>query len=540
MSPNTEEEGIEIKLRVKEAALRDVGKGIVRIPLRCLKKLGLSPDDIIEVERDKRTYVIAKAARKEDERYNYIRMDGTIRTNCDARIDEIVSVRAPREVEVAQSIVLAPTGKFVIRAAENFFRGALSGRPVSQGDIFRLKLMGRKIEYMIEKTEPDRENLLITDTTELILSKERPDKLKKTEKYRVKQTYEDIGGLREEIKRIREMIELPMRYPELFHKLGVSPPKGLLLHGASGTGKTLLAKAVANETEANFLPINGPEIMSKYFGESEKKIRDIFKNAQKNSPAIIFIDEIDSIAPKRRDDTGEAERRVVSQLLSLMDEMEEKGVVVIGATNLVNSIDPALRRPGRFDREIELSVPNKKQRMEILLIHTRHMPLADDVNLEKLAELSHGFVGADIASLTKEAAMRSLRRIFPEIQWKDKGLTLPPDIFKNLEVTMEDFSSALFDIEPSAMREVYVEIPDVTWKDTGGLGKQIKILRELVEWPIKYSYLFEKSNSQPPRGILLFGPPGTGKTLLIKALSHETQLNLISIKGSEILSKWVG
>ncbi|MHA2332428.1 MAG: CDC48 family AAA ATPase [Candidatus Hodarchaeales archaeon] len=533
-------EELVIKLRVKASFTRDVGKGIVKIPIRHLNRLGLLSGDIVEVEGDKKTTVIAEVAKEDG---NFIRMDGTIRTNCDARLDEFVSIRVPLETEAAKSVLLVPTGKFIIKGAENFFKRELTGRPVNRGDVIRMKLMGRKIEYMIQKIEPDKDNLIVTDITEVILSKERLDREKETG-YLIKLTYEDIGGLKEEIKRIREMIELPVRYPELFQKLGINPPKGLLLHGAPGTGKTLLARAVANETEANYFSFSGPELISRYYGGSEKKIRDIFKEAAKKPPAIIFIDEIDSIAPKRKDDSGEVERRVVAQLLSLMDGMEEVGekskIIVIGATNLVNSIDPALRRPGRFDREIELPVPNKRQRLEILLIHTRYMPLARDVNLIKLADLSHGFVGADIANLTKEAAMRSLRRIFPEIQWKEKGIELPPGVFTNLEVTMEDFKTAMFEIEPSAMREVYVEIPDVRWDEVGGLDKQVQALRELVEWPIKYPYLFEKAKTKPPRGTLLFGPPGVGKTLLVKALSNETKLNLISIKGSEMLSKWVG
>ncbi|MFW9998038.1 MAG: CDC48 family AAA ATPase [Candidatus Odinarchaeota archaeon] len=544
MNENDSEEEITIRLRVKEALIRDVGKGIVRIPLRYLDRLGLSPGDIVEVEGDKRTTVIAK---KLIEGENFVRMDGTIRTNCDARLDEFVTVRVPRETEVAKSLLLAPSGKFIIKGAENLFKRELTGRPVNRGDVIRLTLMGRKIEYVIQKIEPDKDNLIVTEISEILLADERATKQRRAE-YQVKQTYEDIGGLKEEIKRIREMIELPVRFPELFQKLGISPPRGLLLHGSPGTGKTMLARAVANETEAKFFSFSGPELISRYYGESEKKIRDIFKEAAKeaakNTPSIIFIDELDSIAPKRKDDSGEVERRVVAQLLALMDGMEEEGseskVIVIGATNLVNSIDPALRRPGRFDREIELPVPNRQQRLDILLIHTRYMPLAPDVDLEKLAEMSHGFVGADIANLAKEAAMRSLRRIFPEIKWEEKGLVLPPGVFTSLQVTMEDFMTALFDIEPSAMREVYVEIPDVSWNDVGGLDKQVQALRELIEWPVKYPYLFEKAKSKPPRGTLLFGSPGVGKTLLVKALSNETKLNLISIKGSEILSKWVG
>ena len=352
-------------------------------------------------------------------------------------------------------------------------------------------------------------------------------------------SYEDIGGIKNEVSRLREMIELPLRHPELFKRLGVEAPKGVLLHGPPGTGKTLVAKAVAHETNANFYTIGGPEIMSKFYGESEERLREIFKKAEENAPAIIFIDEIDSIAPKREEVSGEVERRVVAQLLSLMDGMSSRGkVVVIGATNRINAIDPALRRPGRFDREIEIGVPDKEGRLEILQIHTRGMPLEKDVDLEVIANMSHGFVGADLQAVAKEAGIRALRKVLPEIDLTTENI--PSEILKKIVVTMDDFLSVIKEIEPSALREVFVEIPDVKWDDIGGLADVKQELQEAVEWPLKYQGLFLYSDATPPKGILLYGPPGTGKTLMAKAAAHESEANFISIKGPELLSKWVG
>jgi transitional endoplasmic reticulum ATPase len=394
--------------------------------------------------------------------------------------------------------------------------------------------MGRKVDLVVAAAQPAANALLVTSETQIVVGEQA-----KAAVAVPKITYEDIGGLREEIQKVREMIELPLRHPELFERLGVEAPKGVLLHGPPGTGKTLLAKAVASETNANFIHIGGPEIMSKFYGESEERLREIFKQAQENAPSIIFIDEIDSIAPKREEITGEVEKRVVSQLLALMDGLESRGkVVVIGATNRPNAIDPALRRPGRFDREIEIGVPDRQGRLEILQIHTRGMPLAEDVNLGKLADITHGFVGADLEALCKEAAMRALRRILPSLDLEAESI--PAEVLNKITVTMEDFHEALKDVEPSAMREVLVEVPQVRWSDIGGLSDVKEELREAVEWPLKYRELFDRTNASPPKGVLLYGPPGTGKTLLAKAVATESEANFISIKGPELLSKWVG
>jgi transitional endoplasmic reticulum ATPase len=399
--------------------------------------------------------------------------------------------------------------------------------------------MGQRVDLVVISTKPSGP-VLITDSTEMIVSEESAKAVQVAKEGGVPSiSYEDIGGVRNEISRVREMIELPLRHPELFKRLGVEAPKGVLLYGPPGTGKTLLAKAVAHETNANFYTIGGPEIMSKYYGESEEKLRNIFKNAEEKAPSIIFIDEIDSIAPKREEVTGEVERRIVAQLLSLMDGMSTRGkVVVIGATNRINAIDPALRRPGRFDREIEIGVPDKEGRLEILQIHTRGMPLDKDVDLEKIASMSHGFVGADLQSLAKEAAIRALRKVLPEIDLTAESI--PSDTLRKIIVTMDDFTNVLQEMEPSALREVFVEVPNVTWNDIGGLSDVKQELQEAVEWPLKYQSLFTHSDAVPPKGILLYGPPGTGKTLIAKAAAHESEANFISIKGPELLSKWVG
>jgi transitional endoplasmic reticulum ATPase len=396
--------------------------------------------------------------------------------------------------------------------------------------------MGRKIDLAVSAIHPPAVAVIITYSTKIEI-REKP--IEAEEKRISRVTYEDIGGLKQEVQKIREMIELPLKHPEIFERLGVEAPKGVLLHGPPGTGKTLLAKAVANETDANFLSIGGPEIMSKYYGESEERLREIFKEAEEDAPSIIFIDELDSIAPKREEVTGEVERRVVAQLLALMDGLKPRGeVVVIGATNRPNAVDIALRRPGRFDREIELKVPNKNARLEILQIHTRGMPLAEDVNLKKIADISHGFVGADIESLTKEAAMRALRRVLPEMDLDVESI--PIEILDKLQVTQADFMEALMETEPSAMREVLVEVPDIGWEHVGGLEDVKQKLREAVEWPLKYPDLFSHMDAQSPKGILLYGPPGCGKTLLAKAVANESEANFISVKGPEFLSKWVG
>jgi transitional endoplasmic reticulum ATPase len=399
--------------------------------------------------------------------------------------------------------------------------------------------MGQRIDLVVISTNPSGP-VIVSDSTKITVSEESAKAVQVSKEGEVPSiTYEDIGGLGDAVGRVREMIELPLRHPELFKRLGVEAPKGVLLHGPPGTGKTLLAKAVANETNTNFYTIGGPEIMSKYYGESEEKLRNIFEQAEKNAPSIIFIDEIDSIAPKREEVSGEVERRIVAQLLSLMDGMSTRGkVVVIGATNRVNAIDPALRRPGRFDREIEIGVPDRNGRLEILQIHTRGMPLAKDVNLEKIADISHGFVGADLQALAKESAIRALRRVLPEIDLSSESI--PADTLRKIIVTMQDFMDVIKEMEPSAMREVFVEVPDIKWEDIGGLLSIKQELQEAVEWPLKYQGVFTYADAIPPKGILLYGPPGTGKTLMAKAAANESEANFISIKGPELLSKWVG
>jgi transitional endoplasmic reticulum ATPase len=424
--------------------------------------------------------------------------------------------------------------------AEEYLASFLEGQLVTKGDVIPLNVMGQRIDLVVISAAPGGP-VIISQNTKVVVSEESAEAVAAAarEGEIPSITYEDIGGLRDEVTKVREMIELPLRHPELFRRLGVEAPKGVILHGPPGTGKTLLAKAVANETNANFYTIGGPEIMSKYYGESEERLRNVFQEAQKNAPSIIFIDELDSIAPKREEVSGEVERRIVAQLLSLMDGLKARGkVVVIGATNRINAIDPALRRPGRFDREIELGVPDRDGRLDILQIHTRGMPLEKDVNLERLADITHGFVGADLQALAKEAAIRALRRILPEIDLSAESI--PGDILNKIIVKMQDFIDVVNEMEPSAMREVFVEVPDVKWEDIGGLETIKQELREAVEWPLKYQGMFDYADATPPKGILLYGPPGTGKTLMAKAAANESEANFISIKGPELLSKWVG
>ena len=523
-----------VSLRVAEARSRDVGRGIARFDPEAMEKLGLRPGDVIEISGKRKTVAICWPGYSEDAGKGIIRIDGYTRNNAGASIDEKVYVRKV-EAKKAAKITLTPTEPLRIEGAEDYLAQLLEGRVVTRGDYIPIGIMGRKVDLMVTSTQPPAPAVIITADTQIVIGEKPTAAVREVPRV----TYEDIGGLQEEIRKIREMVELPLKYPELFERLGVEAPKGVLLYGPPGTGKTLLAKAVANETNAAFFSISGPEIMSKFYGESEERLREIFRQAEENAPSIIFIDEIDAIAPKREEVTGEVEKRVVSQLLALMDGLKPRGkVVVIGATNRPNAIDPALRRPGRFDREIEMGVPNKQGRLEILQIHTRGMPLAEDVDLEKIASVTHGFVGADLEALCKEAAIRALRRILPQIDFEKE--TIPAEILNKITVTMSDFMEALKDVEPSAMREVLVEVPTVKWEDIGGLADVKLELQEAVEWPLKYPEIFEHMDAKPPKGILLYGPPGTGKTLLAKAVANESEANFISVKGPELLSKWVG
>src|SRR2546429_602587 len=527
--------GGEKFLGVAEAKPADAGRGIVRIDPEVMKILELKEGDIVLIEGTKSTAAGVRRGYPEDANRGVIRMDGMQRRNAGVGIDDKVGLRKAL-ARPAEKVSLAPTEPIRIMGGEEYMAQVLQGRAITRGDVLSVSVMGRKFDFVVTSFSPGADAVLVEQGTEIKIA-EKPTKEEAAKVPKV--DYEDIGGLGQEVRKVREMIELPLRHPELFERLGVEAPKGVLLHGPPGTGKTLLAKAVASETNANFYSIGGPEIMSKFYGESEERLREIFKEAQENAPSIIFIDEIDSIAPKREEVTGEVEKRVVSQLLSVMDGLQSRGkVVVIGATNRINSIDPALRRPGRFDREIEIGVPDRDGRLEILQIHTRGMPLAEDVDLKRLADVTHGFVGADLESLAKEAAIRALRRILPEINLEAQSI--PGDILNKIIVKMADFQDALKEIEPSAMREVLVEIPDVTWEQVGGLQDVKEELREAVEWPLKYPDLFAQLNATPPKGLLLYGPPGTGKTLLPKPVAHESESNFISVKGPELLNKFVG
>src|SRR5215211_3604560 len=527
-------------LRVAEADSRDVGRRIGRIDPKVAQELGLSTGDVIEISstQRKKTTVLNWPAYQQDYGKGLIRIDGYTRNKLDVGINETVDIKKV-EAKEAQTVTLAPTEPLRIMGAEDYLAGVLEGQLVTRGDTIPLNIMGQRIDLVVISTAPSGP-IIINSSTQVNVSEETAKAAAAAKEGGIPSiTYEDIGGLKDEVTKVREMIELPLRHPELFKRLGVEAPKGVILHGPPGTGKTLLAKAVANETNANFYSIGGPEIMSKFYGESEERLRNIFQEAEKNAPSIIFIDELDSIAPKREEVSGEVERRVVAQLLSLMDGLTSRGkVVVIGATNRINAIDPALRRPGRFDREIELGVPDRDGRLDILQIHTRGMPLAKDVDLQRLADISHGFVGADLLALAKEAAIRALRRVLPEINLSAESI--PGETINKIIVTMQDFMDVIKEMEPSAMREVFVEIPDVKWEDVGGLNDVKQELMEAVEWPLKYQGLFSYADATPPKGILLYGPPGTGKTLLAKATANESEANFISIKGPELLSKWVG
>jgi transitional endoplasmic reticulum ATPase len=526
----------EIRVRVAEAKQRDAGRGKARIDDGTMRVLSIVAGDIIAINGKRKTAAVAWPAYQEDQNKNVIRIDGLLRKNAGVAINEYVLI-AKAEVDEAKSVTLAPVDMRlnVDKDFKNFVKSRLLEFPLVEGDSIFVVILGSAIPFTVVRSRPHG-IVKISQSTSLNVLGEPSVSAKGIPRV----TYEDIGGLHEEIRRTREMIELPLRHPELFQRLGIEPPKGVLLYGPPGCGKTLLAKAVASESEANFFSINGPEIMSKFYGESEKRLREIFEKAQKNAPSIIFVDELDAIAPKREEVTGEVERRVVAQLLALMDGLEARGnIIVIGATNRVNAIDPALRRPGRFDREIELGVPDKKGRLEILQIHTRGMPLAQDIKLEEFSNITHGYTGADISALCREAAMKALRRYLPEINLEDEQ-HIPPDLLEKMEVIADDFSLAFREITPTAMREVYIEIPSVHWNDVGGLDEVKQNLIESVEWPIKYPNRFKQVGIEPPKGVLLYGAPGCGKTLLAKAVATEGEMNFISIKGPEIFSKWVG
>lgn len=525
------------QFKVKEALPKDVGRAIARIDPEDMKNLGLEVGQIVEIEGKRKTAAKAMPCYTEDRGKKIVQIDGITRENAKIGIDEKVTVQKT-ESKPAKKITLIPlagTGILQKDKDAKYLASLMEGLPLTSGDKIRARLFGTKTcEFMVEDTIPD--GVVSVSLNSLIRVKPKEGKLEKA-----KISYEDIGGLGTQVQRIREMIELPLKYPEVFNRLGIEAPRGVFMYGPPGTGKTLTARAVANETDAYFISISGPEIMGKFYGESEGRLRSVFEDAQKHAPAIIFIDEIDAIAPKREDMGSEkqVERRVVAQLLALLDGLESRGhVIVIGATNIPNTIDPALRRPGRFDREISIPIPDKNGRLEIMEIHTRGMPLAKDVSLEKLAEITHGFVGADLEALAREAAMSALRKILPEIDFELSEI--PYEALLELEITMDNFLEAMKEIEPSAIREVFVEVPDVKWSDVGGLDNIKQELKEAIEWPLKYPDVFREAGTNPPKGILLYGKPGTGKTLLAKAVANESGVNFISIKGPQLISRYVG
>jgi len=554
----------DIKLKVVEAIQEDVNKGIVRIDSQFLKQIDVRPGSIVEIKGERSTVGIADRALPGDMSLNIVRTDPLIRRNAKTSIGDFVTINKA-DVKEAKAVTIAPAREgIMVKANPAIFKQGLLGRAVVKGDIVSLGGTRRRkntmeghpffeemfsmlnetttgfglgdLKFVVVQCEP-KQAVLITENTQVNFSPKAVDVI---EERATDVTYEDIGGLSEELKKVREMIELPLKHPEIFEKLGVDAPKGVLLHGPPGTGKTLLAKAVANETNANFMLINGPEIMSKYYGQSEENLRKKFEEAEKNAPSILFIDEIDAIASKREESKGEVERRVVAQLLAIMDGLQARGkVIVIAATNIPNVLDPALRRPGRFDREIEINVPNETGRFTILKIHTRNMPLDKNVELKKLAQITHGFVGADLASLAREAAMTVLRRVVGDTKIKE-GEPIPQEILEKLILKPSDFREALKVVRPSALREVLIELPDVKWEDIGGLADVKQELIEAVEWPLKNKQHFARLGVKPPKGVLLYGAPGTGKTLLAKAVANESEANFILVKGPELLSKWVG
>ena len=527
MSQNT------LSLKVLEAYTRDVGRGVARIDYDSMDSLSASTGDVIEIRGKRRTVAKCLPLYPSDEGKGIIRVDGLVRNNAGVAIGDTVVVRKIKAVP-AEKVIVAPL-EAIPPIDERYLADALESVPLIKGDNVMVPYFGGRLTFqVIGVTPPSADAVLVTQKAVFNIA-EKGETLRGVPQV----AYEDIGGLKDEIQKVREMIELPLRHPEIFEKLGIEAPKGVLLYGPPGTGKTLLAKAVANESNAHFISISGPEIMSKFYGESEARLREIFKEAKEKAPSITFVDEIDSIAPKREEVTGEVERRVVSQLLSLMDGLEARGkVIVIAATNRPNAIDPALRRPGRFDREIEIKVPDKRGRLEILQIHARNMPLDTDVDQDKIAAVTHGFVGADLEYLCKEAAMKCLRRLLPELNLEDEKI--PPETLEKLIITMSDFENAVKEVTPSAMREVYLEPPDVPWSEIGGLDDIKRELQEAVEWPMRFPEMYRQLGHAIPKGILLHGPSGTGKTLLAKAIATESEANFISVKGPELISKWIG
>ena len=518
-----------------EAYTRDVGRGTARIDYDTMGSLGVSTGDIVEIKGKRRTVVKCLPLYPSDEGKGIVRLDGLVRNNAGIGIGDAINARKVKAIP-AEKVVISPL-EAIPPIDERYLADALESVPLIKGDNVMVPYFGGRLTFQIIGITPPP----AVDTAAIVTSKTTFTITEKDEALRgmPQVSYEDIGGLRDEMQKVREMIELPLRHPEIFEKLGIEAPKGVLLFGPPGTGKTLLAKAVASESNSHFISISGPEIMSKFYGESEARLREIFKEAREKAPTIIFIDEIDSIAPKREEVMGEVERRVVSQMLSLMDGLEGRGkVIVIAATNRQNALDPALRRPGRFDREIEIKVPDKNGRLEILQIHSRNMPLDTDVDQKKIAAVTHGFVGADLEYLCKEAAMKCLRRLLPDLNLEDEKL--PPETLDKLIITQNDFNQAIKDVMPSAMREVFLESPDVKWEDIGGLEGVKRELQEAVEWPLRYPDLYAKIGHTVPKGILLHGPSGTGKTMLAKAVATESEANFISVKGPELLSKWVG
>ena len=521
-----------LSLKVLEAYTRDVGRGVARIDYDSMDTLNASTGDVIEIKGKRRTVAKCLPLYPSDEGKGIIRIDGLGRNNSGIAIGDTITVRKIK-AGGAEKVVVAPL-EAIPPIDERYLADALESVPLIKGDNVMVPYFGGRLTFQVIGVTPAADAVLVTQKTVFHIA-EKGETLRGVPQV----TYEDIGGLTDEIKKVREMIELPLRHPEIFEKLGIEAPKGVLLYGPPGTGKTLLAKAVANESNAHFISISGPEIMSKFYGESEARLREIFKEAKEKAPSIIFVDEIDSIAPKREEVTGEVERRVVSQMLSLMDGLEARGkVIVISATNRPNAIDPALRRPGRFDREIEIKVPNKKGRKDILAIHSRNMPLSEDVDIDRISSVSHGYVGADLEYLCKEAAMKCLRRLLPVLNLEEEKI--PPETLDKLIVNHEDFQKALIEVTPSGMREVFIENPDVKWDEVGGLEEVKRELQEAVEWPMKYPGLYVKLGHRMPRGILLHGASGTGKTLLAKAVATQSEANFVSVRGPELLSKWVG